>query len=65
MGSKNNGGKISESDVVSRETFSDGSQVVELRNGTLLLLESRTANVLNFAEQPAPYDQPPPKPKPR
>jgi len=64
MASENNGGKISESDVVSRETFSDGSQVVELKNGCLILFEPKTSNVLNFAEQPAPYDQPPPKPKP-
>jgi hypothetical protein len=47
---------------VRRETFSDGSAVVELANGSLLLLESKSARTANFAEQPAPYDQPAPKP---
>jgi len=49
--------------VRSREVFKDGSQLVELENGSLLLLEGKSSKVLMFAEQPAPYNEPPPKPK--
>jgi len=51
--------------IVRRETFSDGSELIELEGGTILLREGRSANVDLMGEQPAPYDQPAPKPKAR
>jgi hypothetical protein len=36
----------------------DGSQLVELENGSLLLLEGKSSKALVFAEQPAPYRKP-------
>jgi hypothetical protein len=46
---------------VRREVFSDGNAIVELANGSLLLLESKSSKALGLAEQFAPYDQPPPR----
>lgn len=58
-----NGNGDSGEKVVRRETFKDGSQLVELENGSLLLLEGKSSKALTFAEQPARYSKPPPKPK--
>jgi hypothetical protein len=45
--------------VVRQETFNDGS---ELADGAFILQETSHA-VQPYVEQPAPYNQPPPKPK--
>jgi hypothetical protein len=50
-------------DVKSRQKFSDGSEIIELMNGASLILEGNSKSVPIFAEQPAPYNQPAPKPK--
>jgi hypothetical protein len=63
MRKQNNGDGDSGEEVRSREVFKDGSQLVELENGSLLLLEGKSSKALMFAEQPASYNQPPPKPK--
>lgn len=58
---KNNGD--SSANVVKKETFSDGSELTELENGAYVLRETSEARPQPFVEQPAPYSQPPPKPK--
>jgi hypothetical protein len=63
MRNQHNGDDDSGEKVRSREVFKDGSQLVELENGSLLLLEGKSSKALMFAEQPAPYSEPPPKPK--
>jgi hypothetical protein len=63
MQNQQNGDGDSSKKVRSREVFKDGSQLVELENGSLLLLEGKSSKALAFAEQPAPYSEPPPKPK--
>ena len=50
------------SPVVRQETFKDGSRLSELANGAFVLQETSQA-VQPYVEQPAPYNQPPPKPK--
>ena len=57
MPTQHNGNGDSGEKVVRRETFKDGSQLVELENGSLLLLEGKSSKVLIFAEQPAPYSK--------
>jgi len=49
--------------VVRKETFSDGSELIELEGGTILLREGMSARPEVMGEQPAPYDQPAPKPR--
>lgn len=58
---KNNGD--SSARVARQETFSDGSELTELENGAYVLRETSQARPQPFIEQPAPYSQPPPKPK--
>ena len=48
--------------VVRQEAFSDGSRLSELADGAFILQETSHA-VQPYVEQPAPYNQPPPKPK--
>ena len=52
----------SNSPAVCQETFSDGSRLSELADGAFILQETSHA-VQPCVEQPAPYNQPPPKPK--
>ena len=63
MKGSSNGTGDGGSPVVKTENFSDGSELVELENGALLLRESKTPRRELFAEQPAPYGKPAPKPK--
>jgi hypothetical protein len=39
-------------------------QLLDLENGSLLPLEVKSSKTLMFAQQPAPYSEPPPRPKP-
>jgi len=63
MRNQNNGDGDSGEKVARREVFKDGSQLVELENGSLLLMEGKSSRALVFAQQSAPYGEPPPKPK--
>jgi len=63
MQNQKNGNGEQDGKIVRRETFSDGSQILELENGSMLLLEGKGSKTLAFAEQPAPYDEPAPEPK--
>ena len=58
----NRNGKA-ESRVVKKETFSDGSELIELENGALLLRESKFSRTEVLAEQQAPYNKPAPAPR--
>jgi hypothetical protein len=63
MNNKRNGDGDSGRAEVRREVFSDGSAIIELANGSLLLLEGKSSKALGLAEQSAPYDRPRPRPK--
>ena len=63
MRNQRNGNGDGDGKVVRREVFKDGSEVIELENGSLLLLEGKGSKTLMFAEQPAPDDQSAPAPK--
>ena len=50
--------------IRSEETFSDGSKIIELMDGSLIVEESSFANPQVLLQSPASYSQPAPNSKP-